>query len=207
MAWSWLPTAAPRRSDQRNIEISRSNHDHVRPAPRHRGVLRRLPCTAARTKTLLPASSPRTWCCTARSAMSQLTGREAVLEAMRGRRRGRGRPHLQGSPQRRDPPRRVLPAADRRHGGRRDGLHPARRGRQDRRGDHLVAPAAVRPSRCRGDLARSPRHAALGTAHQRRVTASALTSANAPMLARPFAIDPDRVAEPTFSTEAREDTS
>ena len=40
-----------------------------------------------------------------------VTGREAVLEAMQGV-GARGRPHLQGSPQRRDAPRRVLPAAE-----------------------------------------------------------------------------------------------
>ena len=56
-----------------------------------------------------------------------------------------------------------------RHGGQRDGLHPARRGRQDCRGDHMVAPAAVR-RRDAGSPRASRRDSALGTAHQGRVT-------------------------------------
>ena len=53
--------------------------------------------------------------------------------------------------QRRDPPRRILPAADRRHRGQRNGLRLARRGRQDRRGNHIGARCRP-PSRCRGTL-------------------------------------------------------
>jgi hypothetical protein len=56
-----------------------------------------------------------------------------------------------------------------RHGGQRDGLHPAQRGRRDRQGDHILAPAAVH-RRDAGSPRASRRHAALGTAHQGRVT-------------------------------------
>jgi hypothetical protein len=52
---------------------------------------------------------------------------------------------------------------------KRDGLRPARRGRQDCRGDHILAPAAVR-RRNAGSPRASRRHAALGNAHQGRVT-------------------------------------